>query len=90
MLLVVVRVDWKHRGFAGRSGATSASRSVATAARASPERGKTRTILGWQWRVRELAQRGVRRAHWSNAGNTGAWGASSMAASCLCSHGGFG
>jgi|SRR3954465_14905161 hypothetical protein len=48
------------------------------------------TVLGVQWCVRELAQRGVRRAYWSNAGNTGAWGASSMAASCLCSHGGFG
>ena len=41
VLLVVVRVDCKHRGFAGRSGATSTSRSVAEVPGASSGRGQT-------------------------------------------------
>ena len=46
------------------------------------------TDLGQELCVRKLEEQGVKRAHWSNAGSTGAWGASFMAASCLCSHGG--
>ena len=88
LLVVVFRVDLHQLGVSGWSESTSTSRSVAAAARASLVGGQTRTVLGWQWRVAFLVQRGVKGALWGNKTGTGARGETSMAARSSGSHGG--